>query len=148
MSRVVRCTIKIVAILTIGWISGAQSAPGYKIIVNPANPVDAITEQQLSRLFLKKTSTWRDGTEVQPVDQLVDSDVRETFSQEIMGKPAAMVNHYWQQMIFAGRSLPPVTRLSDASVIEFVMENPGAIGYVSSSTPAEGVKVVAVAFAE
>jgi ABC-type phosphate transport system substrate-binding protein len=50
----------------------------------------------------------------------------------------------WQQEIFAGREIPPAEKPGDAAVIAFVKANPGAIGYVASFSPTEGVRVVDV----
>jgi hypothetical protein len=56
-----------------------------------------------------------------------------------------MIAEFWRQQIFSGRNVPPVEKASDSEVLEFVRSNPGAIGYVSSSTsPAPDVKVVVV----
>jgi hypothetical protein len=46
--------------------------------------------------------------------------------------------------VFSGRDTPPAIKASDASVLEFVRANPGAIGYVSPGADLAGVKVVSV----
>jgi ABC-type phosphate transport system substrate-binding protein len=79
---------------------------------------------------------------VKPVDQAKSSAVRDAFSREILGKSVAAVEQYWTQAIFSGRAVPPVEKHSDADVLAYVRENPGAIGYVSASAPRDGVKRV------
>jgi len=54
------------------------------------------------------------------------------------------VKSYWQQQIFSGRDVPPVEKSSDAQVVAFVKQNPGAIGYVAEGTDTAGTKVVTV----
>jgi len=124
--------------------ASAHAQGGFRVIVNPANPVTSLRETELSRLFLKKTVSWPTGAPVAAVDQERMSAVRRAFSLEVHAKdPDAIVAH-WQTMVFSGRDTPPPVKASDASVVEFVRANPGAIGYVSEAADTAGVKVVPV----
>jgi ABC-type phosphate transport system substrate-binding protein len=133
-----------IAIPNFAGISGAQSNTGFKVIVHEENPVLTISKEHVTRLFLKKDLCWVNGTKALPVDQETDSPVRDSFSQEIIGRNAASVSSYWQQLVFSGRGLPPAMRASDEEVVEFVKAHPGAIGYVARDTTVDGVKVVEV----
>ena len=125
---------------------GAQSEPAYRVVVNAANPVSTLTREQLSRLFLKKVTSWQNGRAVQIVDQQEESEVRKQFTREIHGRQVTSVKSYWQQMIFSGRDVPPPEKASDAEVLAFVAANPNAIGYVSAAAPsAPSVKAIEVA---
>jgi ABC-type phosphate transport system substrate-binding protein len=125
-------------------VAPVQAQDGFRVIVNPANPTSALKETELSRLFLKKTTSWPTGAPVAAVDQERTSDVRRAFSLEIHSKNPDAVVSYWQTMVFSGRDTPPPVKTSDASVVEFVRANPGAIGYVSPGADLSGVKVVSV----
>ena len=72
------------------------------------------------------------------------SPVRQRFTLEIYGKQVIAISAYWQQMIFGGKGVPPPERTSDADVVAFVRDTPGAIGYAWSGSDLSGVKVVAV----
>ena len=74
-----RLLFAIAGLLLLGAPGRAQE--GYKIIVNPANPVTALTKAQVSKFFLEK-STWDDGLPVSPVDLATTSSVREIFSSK------------------------------------------------------------------
>jgi hypothetical protein len=78
------------------------------------------------------------------LDQERTSTVRRAFSQKVHNKDADAVVACWQTMVFSGRDTPPPVKATDASVIELVRANPGAVGYVSETADAAGVKVVAV----
>jgi ABC-type phosphate transport system substrate-binding protein len=118
-------------------------ANSFRIVVNAANPVSSLTRTEASRLFLKKVTSWRDGKPVLVVDQPEVSPCRRSFTKEIHGREVSSVKSYWQQMIFAGRAVPPPEKPSDSDVVSFVATNPSAIGYVSPNTAVgEGVKVV------
>ena len=117
---------------------------GYRIICHPDNAGGATDRQFLEDAFLKKTRFWPSGTAIRPVDLTAASPVRRQFSEEILRRPVDAVRNYWQQRIFAGRDLPPPELEADADVVNFVLRNRGALGYVSASSPLSGARVLTV----
>ena len=79
----------------------------YKVIVNPSNPMTSISYENVSRIFLKKTTKFPNGLSASPVDLPGDSAIREHFSNDVLGKPASAVEAYWKPLIFSGRDVPP-----------------------------------------
>jgi ABC-type phosphate transport system substrate-binding protein len=124
---------------------GAQTPPEFKVVVNSANMVSALPHDSLSRIFLKKTTTWPNDQKVVPVDQATNAPSRRAFSKAILSREPSEIAAYWNQMIFSGRGLPPVTKASDSEVLTFVHDNPNAIGYVAGDAKVgDGVKVLSV----
>jgi ABC-type phosphate transport system substrate-binding protein len=121
----------------------AQDA-SYKVVTNTSIKVTSISAKQLSRIFMKKTAKWADGTSAQPVDQADAPALSEAFSRGVHGKPARAISSYWQKMVFSGRMVPPPKVSGDDEVLAFVRSKTGAVGYVSSSASTEGVKVLQV----
>ena len=122
--------------------AGAQQ---YRVIVNATNPTSALTKDDLARLYLKKTGSWKHGGSVTVVDLGPTSPVRAGFSMSVLGRDVPTMKNYWQQSLFSGRGVPPLEQPSEAQVVAFVAANKGAIGYVSGDAPlADGAKVVAV----
>ncbi|MCC5926450.1 MAG: hypothetical protein JJU41_07800 [Bacteroidetes bacterium] len=136
-------TLLIFAILCVLTTISAQ-AQSYVVIVNNNNAVTELTKAELSEIFLKTKVRWDDGVSIIPVDLNARSTVREDFTQEIHGRRVAAIRTHWQQAAFSGGGTAPPERNSDADVIQFVRDNPGAIGYISSETPPTGVKVIIV----
>jgi ABC-type phosphate transport system substrate-binding protein len=135
--------------LLLGTILGAQRPAGaaepFVVIVNAANPVAAVTGEELSSLFLKKAAQWSGGLPAMPVDLAPDAAARESFSRQIHHKGTAAVKAYWQQMIFSGRDVPPPEKASPREVVAFVAANRGGLGYVPAGTAlGAGVKAVDV----
>jgi periplasmic binding family protein len=131
--------------LLMAGVSGA--AEPFVVIVNAANPAAAMSGEELSNFFLKKTSRWpQGGEEVRPVDLPEQSGARESFSRQVHQKSTAAVKAYWQKMIFSGREVPPPEKASSAEVVAYVRAHRGAIGYVAADAPlGAGVKVVRIA---
>jgi ABC-type phosphate transport system substrate-binding protein len=130
------------ALLSLSAASEVQ-AQEFVVIVNPANPVSALTRDEVSKLFLKRTTSWSAGGQVAVVDLAKSSKVREAFSQAVHKRAASAVDSYWQQQVFSGKDVPPPEKGTDADVIAFVKSNPGAIGYVAAAST-DGVKVVSL----
>ena len=140
MKRILFLVAMVVLAAAEVWAQGGD----YKIVVNPSNPVTSISRDDLSRIFMKKSTKFPDGRGASPVDLPVNSSARESFSKSIHGKPASAVDAYWQQQIFSGRDIPPPQK-SEGAALSFVRANENGITYVSSGTDTEGVKVITVA---
>jgi ABC-type phosphate transport system substrate-binding protein len=123
---------------------GLAVAADFVVIVNPANKASALTRTEVQRYFLKNATVWPSGETVRPVDLQKTSPVRMSFTSEILGRSLPAIDQFWTQSIYSGRAVPPPERRSDREVVEFVRENPGAIGYVSPGAALDGVKKIAV----
>lgn len=106
----------------------------YRIIVHHEVKGGRISREALSSIFLKQAPRWSDGSVIQPVDQSVRSDIRRSFSGDILSQGVAEVQIYWQRRMAKGVTPPPV-KASDEDVVRYVAATPGAIGYVSVATP-------------
>ena len=140
--RVVIVGATLVALIGISESAVAQD--GYRVVVNPANPVSSLSRTQVSKLFLDK-ATWDDGAAVSPVDLLPSSPIRDGFSREVLGLPIAAAVDRMRVSAQAAGVNPPPALATDREVLAYVRLKPGAIGYVSLAADVSGVKVISVA---
>jgi ABC-type phosphate transport system substrate-binding protein len=119
----------------------AAADEGFKLVVHRSNPVASLSRAEVSQLFLKKSTRWRGGQAVQPVEP-TDDLVRARFCERIHRKSLKSVKAYWNGVIFSGRDVPPLERRNDEGVLEFVRANPNAIGFVSAAATPGDVKLV------
>ncbi len=117
------------------------AAEEFKLIVNASNPVERISKDQAADLFLKKVTRWGSGKVVQ-VAEPAPGPVRDAFYRKVAGKSPSAVKAYWNQLIFSGREVPPVSKTSDEDVVAYVHSNPGALAYVAADTDTKGVKTI------
>jgi hypothetical protein len=122
----------------------AEPSGGFIIIAHPDTQSGQVSRKFLSEAFLKKTTRWEDGVLLRPVDQGMESDVRRKFSEEVLRRSVAAVRNYWQQLIFAGRDVPPPELASDAEVVSYVLKYTGGVGYVSPGAKLNGAKVISI----
>jgi ABC-type phosphate transport system substrate-binding protein len=113
----------------------------FLVVAHPSTQVSELSRAQLSRLFLKKSTQWPDGSAVRPVEPL-EPGLRQAFAREVHDRSLADLAAYWNALIFSGRELPPLEKSSDADVVAYVRATPGAIGYVSGGTETTGVRVI------
>lgn len=121
---------------------GSLWAADFIIIANPSVPVDSITTDDLSDIYLLRTTAWDNGARIIPINRESGSNARNQFSTRILRQSQSSLNAYWDKMHFQGIT-PPLVQESDQSVLAFVQKVPGAIGYVSASLPLKNVKVLA-----
>ncbi|HEX9187052.1 MAG TPA: hypothetical protein VGB87_08280 [Vicinamibacteria bacterium] len=122
----------------------ASAAAPFRVVVHPQVKGSQIPRAALTSIFLKQAPRWGDGSPVQPIDQSVQSSVRKSFSNDVLQQGVVAVQVYWQRKMSNGVAPPPV-KTSDEEVLSYVAATPGAIGYVSASTPLpDSVKPVEV----
>jgi ABC-type phosphate transport system substrate-binding protein len=112
----------------------AGAAEEFVVVVNEANPVTHLPRAEVSRLFLKRAGAWPDGTPVTPFDLSATSPVRKAFTLAVHQKPLEVIRTYWDQEIYAGRSMPPKVHSTEQSVLHAVRGEKGSIGYVSAGS--------------
>jgi ABC-type phosphate transport system substrate-binding protein len=139
-----RALLLTLALLFASLPSKAGSPPGFKVIAHPQVAGRTLSNRDVSDMFMKRTTSWADGSHVKPVDLLVTASTREAFSRAVHGKSARAVKTQWSQIIFTGQGTPPPEVASDAKVLEFVLSTPGAIGYVSGDFPTGAARVLTV----
>lgn len=117
---------------------------GVVIIVNASTSTGTVSKSDLSKIFMRQTSRWSDGSAIKPVEQAAGSNVREAFSKAVHGRSTSAVASFWRQQIFSGRGVPPPERKGDAAVVSYVSGTRGAIGYVSRGAATGGALVLSV----
>jgi hypothetical protein len=134
----------ILVLLIAASVGAEPPRPAYVLVTHPGSRLAKIDRKFLGDVFLRRATRWPDDTPIQPVDLGVDAPARARFSQDILLRSVASVRSYWQQRIFSGQGLPPPELSDDNAVVSFVLNHPGAIGYVAAGTSLNGVAVLEV----
>jgi len=113
------------------------------VIVNPGVKTSEISKSELRDIFTGAATTLPDGTRVAPI-LLKAGAAHDEFLQAYIGKNDTTFRAGWRSLVFSGQAAMPKSLDSDAAVVEFVAHNPGAIGYISKSSPHEGIKILTV----
>jgi ABC-type phosphate transport system substrate-binding protein len=112
------------------------------VIANPGVKSSEVSKNDLKDVFTG-ASTTLGGASVVPI-LLKAGTAHEEFLQAYIGKNDTAYRAGWRSLVFSGQATMPKSVDGDAAVVEFVAHNNGAIGYISKSSPHDGVKVLTV----
>ena len=115
----------------------------FKVIANGSVATNSVSDDDLKAVFLQEKSSLSDGSRVVPV-LAKGGPAHEAFVKQYLGKTEDALMTYYRSLVFTGKGLMPKTLASDAEVLAYVAKTKGAIGYISSSSGTEGVKVLEV----
>jgi len=120
----------------------ANAYAGVVVIANPAVGITALSQEDVSRIFLAKSKTFPNDKPAVPVNQNEGAASRAAFEDKVLKKTPSQVNAYWTQLIFTGKGTPPKDVGADADVKKLVADNPNIVGYIDSSAVDASVTVV------
>lgn len=112
------------------------------VIVNNSNANATMSNSDISRIFLGKSSKFPDGSAASPLDQSNGSSVRQEFNDKVLGKSESQLKSYWSRLIFTSKGSPPKQLGDDAAVKAAVAADANAIGFIDSASVDGSVKVV------
>ncbi len=100
------------------------------VFANKNVPDKSLERESIERIYLGKKSQWSDGTRIVPVI-LKSGATHSAFVKKFLDRDASQFSTFWKQAVFTGRGMPPKAFETEAELIEFVSDTPGAIGYAS-----------------
>jgi len=118
-------------------------AGNVKVIANPSVKIESISISEIKSVFLEERNSLHDGTHVEPVLSK-GGPAHESFLKEYLDKNNDALQDYYRALFFTGKGLMPKALRSDEEVAAYVAKTRGAIGYVSSTAPVDGVKTLTV----
>ena len=128
----------------LAWSSGsAAGGEVLAVIVNKANPVGSLAQNDLRPLFQTTKKAWGSGEDALPINLPEDNLLRNEFDQAVLGLDPERVARYWTDRKVRGGARPPVRVPNTSAVLKAVATKPGAIGYVRLSEVNNSVKIVA-----
>lgn len=144
MQRWVRITFWLVCAAS-AMAASQPSNEDFVLIVHPDNPISHVSTELLQKIFLKRIVRWPDQeTFIKPVDLAPSATARERFSRAVLGRSVSAVRSYWQQRIFSGQGIPPLELSNEELVVKYILEHPGAVGYVSKRTAVGPARVLVI----
>ncbi len=115
--------------------------PRIDVVTGLAAPAVALDRASLRDIFLKRIVIDNAGKALVPLNLPPDDPVRAAFSRVLLGKPPDALQRFWNERYFQGVSPPYVVRSAEA-MLRFIVETPGALGYVASCRTDERVRVI------
>lgn len=129
-------------VLAVSLLFSASAFSGVAVIVHPSN-ASALSESEISRIFLGKMKSFPGGGQALPVNQNEGAGARNNFESTVLKKSSSQIKAYWSKLVFTGKGTPPKVVGADSDVVGLVKSNPNIIGYVDESAVTGDVKVIA-----
>ncbi len=120
-----------------GWTEDAMV-----VVVSAKNPINKMTNDEVSQLFMGQSEFFPGGTPATPIDLSESSPQRNEFDSKVLGKTPTQLHAYWSKMVFTGKGRPLKEVPTSKDVIDFLGKNPNAIGYMEKSAVDGSVKIV------
>lgn len=114
------------------------------VIVSAKSPINALTRQQVSNIFLGRAHAYPDGSPATPLDLPDGTNLRDEFSEKVHGIAASQLNAYWSRMVFTGKGNPPREAIPPEIAVKLTAANPRLISYVDRGWVDSSVKVILV----
>ena len=118
----------------------AERAHAQLIIANPSVKASEASKSDLKDVFTGASSSLG-SSHVIPV-LLKSGAASDEFLTAYVGKSSAAFLASWRSLVFSGQATMPKSLDTDAAVVAYIAQTPGAIGYIAKASPHEGVKVI------
>jgi phosphate transport system substrate-binding protein len=133
-------------------VPGLQALSTYRdladslgIVVNRSNPVENLSLADLRKIFLGEQSHWSNGRRITVVMLEPGKQERQAVLTQIYRMDDRDFNKHFSQGVSTGEiHATPKTLATSTEVLKFVLNVPGAIGYVRVTEADDSVKVVHV----
>ncbi|RMD84972.1 MAG: hypothetical protein D6815_02965 [Candidatus Dadabacteria bacterium] len=130
--------------LTIGVTAPASAFnERFVVVVNPNNPVSAISRDDLERIYRRTLVFWPNGRRIVPINAPFGSPLREAFRKAVLRSKAETLATYWNRRYFDGILPPPVLKSVEA-IRAYVARRAGAIAYLPPEAVDDTVKPIAI----
>ncbi len=113
------------------------------VIANNDIGVDSVSGGNLKKIFLGKTATWSDGSTISPT-VIEKGSTTDEFLKSYVKKSPSQFKAFWKKAVFTGTGTPPECFKTDAELVAYVANTAGAIGFIDSESPHDGVKILTV----
>ena len=123
-------------------LGSLSSYAGLVVVVHPANSMQAISKEDLKRIYLSKKKEFSDGSLIAPLDHPKDSEAKKVFYKKVVGKSLSQVSSYWSRLIFTGKGVPPRVMRGDEEIKVWVAAHPEGIGYIDKKNIDDSIKVI------
>ena len=100
------------------------------IVTHADNTGLRLSREQIRNLFMGASV----GRDLQPVALPPGNRTRSLFNIKIVCLSDSRVQSYWAQMKFTGRRPPPQIVNSEKAMVQYLLDTPDSIGYLTADT--------------
>ena len=135
---------KVLASLIVGMLFfGGQANADIVVIIHPQNPIQQLSQGEVSRLFMGRIHLFpRTNEKIRLLDQPESASTFQSFYKKLINIRINTLKRYRAAYLFSGKGKLPIILDSNQAVKEYVSAHKDAIGYINDSELDTSVKVV------
>ena len=112
------------------------------VAVRSDSEIGTLSKNEVIDIFLGRFRQLPSGQRAEPLDQAMQSPERQAFYHALINKTSAEINAYWARLLFTGRVTPPKAMDSQDKMLEELIHNPRAIGYLERTKIDRRLRIV------
>ncbi|AVI63168.1 hypothetical protein [Halomonas sp. GFAJ-1] len=125
-------------------VIGHAATADVLLVTSVEAPFTRLTSSELTDIYLGRRTQIGKGLAVIPLDQSGSSIEREVFYTRYIGQTPAQIKAHWARLIFTGRGQPPQTFRDSQAVIDRLVSDKAALGYINAAYFDDRLRVVQV----
>lgn len=114
------------------------------VVVSAEAPFTRLTSSDLKDIYLGRRTLIVNGVQVVPLDLTEGTAARSEFYTHYTGQTPAQIKAHWARQIFTGRGQPPQALANSRAVVERLVSDAQALGYIDPSFLDERLRVVTI----
>lgn len=119
----------------------AARAQEFSFVVHPDFTETAVTADDMKQILLGNLTKWRRGAVVK-LAVLTEGPVHTKVIRDFTQRTPDQFDKYWKRQVFIGAGVLPFQAKTDEEIIAYVAANPGAVGYIATSSATDKVKLL------
>lgn len=112
------------------------------VAVRADSEISTLGKTEVTNIFLGRYRQLASGQLAEPIDLPTGSAEHAAFYDALLNKTSAEIRAYWARLVFTGRVAPPRTVDSSERLLEQLLANPRAIGYIERGKADRRLRVV------
>jgi ABC-type phosphate transport system substrate-binding protein len=135
------------AVTLAAWNISAQQSKEVTVavVVNPANPVNAISTADLRKIYSGDKVSWGVNLPVIPFVRSAPAHERDVMLKAVMKMTDAQYQGYWIKKVYSDQSVhEPIALTSTATQLDAVRSQTGGIAFINAQEVRPGVKVIKI----
>jgi ABC-type phosphate transport system substrate-binding protein len=116
----------------------AEQGGKLSVVINPNGPPEQLSATDLKKIFKGEVQRWKNGTKVVVVMMKTSTPTGNETAGRLFNMSGNDLNKYWLSLVFAGKAHAPYFISSESELLQFVSQNPGAIGIIDTKDAHNG----------
>jgi ABC-type phosphate transport system substrate-binding protein len=105
-----------------------------RVIVNNNVKVKSLSESSVRWIFSMRQTTWEDGSAIKVYVLHEQNPIHQDFCKNVLSMFPYQLERMWNKLAYSGLGEKPILVSDSQEMIDMVSQEPGAIGYVLSSS--------------